>query len=85
MPQRYTGISYYIPKKFTTLRCKMTNESIIRKIDCSPFFDLINEIESGEANSSIHWNPINMEARFAERVMAYEKIFYQYLDEIGLT
>ena len=55
------------------------------KMDCTSFFELINEIESGEANSSIHWNHINKEARFAERVKAYEKMFYQFLDGKGFA
>ena len=57
----------------------MTNKSRI-KIDCTLFFELIDEIESGEANTSVNWNLINKEARFAERVKAYEKMFYHFLD-----
>ena len=49
------------------------------------FFEFINELESGEANSSRTWNWINREARFAERVKAYEKIFYEFLDENKVT
>ena len=49
------------------------------------FFEFINELESGEANSSRTWNWINREARFAERVKAYEKIFYEFLDENNIT
>ena len=60
--------------------CNMTY-----KIDCTLFFELINEIESGDANSCMKCNPINKEARFAERVKAYEKIFYMHLDAIGIT
>ena len=55
------------------------------KIDCTSFFELIIEIESGDANSCLKCNPINKEARFAERVKAYEAMFYTYLDEIGIT
>jgi len=62
----------------------MTNE-LKSKIDCTLFFELINEIESGETNSSMHWNPINREARFAERVKAYEKMFYHFLDGVGFA
>ncbi len=58
----------------------MTNE-----LDCTSFFELINQIELGEANTSKLWNPINREARFAERVKAYEKMFYQFLDGVGFT
>ncbi len=60
----------------------MTNK-LSCKIDCTLFFELINEIESGDANSNIHWNPINREARFAQRVKAYEKMFYPFLDVIA--
>ena len=53
--------------------------------DFESFFEFINELESGEANSSRTWNWINREARFAERVKAYEKIFYEFLDENKIT
>ena len=59
----------------------MTSLSNDLIMNCKSFFEFINEIESGEANSSITWNWINREARFAERVKAYEKIFYEFLDE----
>jgi len=49
-------------------------------IDCTKFFQLINQIETSESNTSKHWNPINAEARFSERVKAYEKMFYRFLD-----
>jgi len=49
-------------------------------IDCTEFFELINEIETGNSNITRNWNPTLREARFAERVKAYEKIFYQFLD-----
>ena len=55
----------------------MTNEK-----DCTSFFELINQIETAESNISRNWNSINREARFAERVKAYEKIFYRFLDEL---
>ena len=61
---------------------KQANYSII---DLESFFEFIDEIESGESNSSKTWNWINREARFAERVKAYEKIFYQFLDENEIT
>ena len=54
-------------------------------IDFDSFFEFIDEIESGETNSSKSWNWINREARFAERVKAYEKIFYQFLDDNEIT
>ena len=57
--------------------------NITSQIDCTSFFELIDEIESGVANSCMKCNPINKEARFAERVKAYEKIFYMHLDAIG--
>ena len=53
--------------------------------DYESFFSFINEIESGEANSSNSWNWINREARFAERIKAYEKIFYKFLDDNDIT
>ena len=59
----------------------MTSLSNDLIVNCKSFFEFINEIESGEANSSITWNWINREARFGERVKAYEKIFYEFLDE----
>ena len=49
-------------------------------VNSAKFFELINEIETGESNTSKNWNPINREARFAERVKAYEKMFYHFLD-----
>ena len=63
----------------------MAKQSDVPIIDCEFFFEFINEIESGEANSNKSWNWINREARFAERVKAYEKIFYQFLDDNGIT
>ena len=54
-------------------------------IDCTQFFELINQIETGESNTSKTWNHINREARFAERVKAYEKMFYQFLDGSGFA
>lgn len=48
--------------------------------NCSQFFNLINEIETRESKVSKNWNPINAEARFAERVKAYEKMFDRFLD-----
>lgn len=54
-------------------------------IDSTPFFDLINEIETRESNTSKDWNPINAQARFAERVKAYEKMFYRFLDNGGFS
>ena len=59
----------------------MTDESRLYYINCESFFELISQIESGEANSSKEWHPINREARFAERVKAYEKMFYHFLEE----
>ena len=59
-------------------------DDMITKIDCTSFFELINEIESGDANSCTKCNPINKEARFAERVKAYEKLFYIHLDSVGI-
>ena len=53
------------------------------KIDCKPLFDMINEIESGESRTSRNWSDNNREARFAERVKAYDKMFYRYLDNEG--
>ena len=47
----------------------------------APSILFIDEIESGETNSSKSWNWINREARFAERIKAYEKIFDQFLDD----
>lgn len=49
-------------------------------IDCTEFFKLIDEIETGESRNNAHWGEICKEGRFAERVKAYEKMFYQYLD-----
>ena len=60
-------------------------DDIISKIDCTSFFELIDEIESWDANSCMKCNLINKEARFAERVKAYEKIFYMHLDAVGTT
>ena len=61
------------------MKTTMNTDDLIA--ECESFFELINQIESGEANSSKTWNWINREARFAERVKAYEKIFYAFLDE----
>ena len=58
---------------------------MISYVDCTSFFELINEIESGDANSCMKCNPVNREARFAERVKAYEKMFYEHLDLIEFT
>ncbi|MCH9659162.1 hypothetical protein K0U27_10855 [archaeon] len=58
---------------------------MISDIDCVSFFELIDEIESGDANSCMKCNPINKEARFSERVKAYEKMFYMHLDLIEPT
>ena len=49
-------------------------------INCTKFFKLINQIETGESNTSKKWNPLLRDARFAERVKAYEKMFYRFLD-----
>ena len=54
-------------------------------LDCTSFFELINQIETCESNTSINWNPINRDARFAERVKAYEKMFYRFLDGGGFV
>ena len=54
-------------------------------LDCTSFFELINQIETCESNTSINWNPINRDARFAERVKAYEKMFYRFLDGGGFA
>jgi len=59
-------------------------DDMASEIDCTPFFELISEIESGDANACMKYNPINKEARFAERVKAYEKIFYMHLDMLGI-
>ena len=63
----------------------MTGQLDDLMLDFESFFEFINELESGEANSSRTWNWINREARFAERVKAYEKIFYEFLDENKIT
>ena len=63
----------------------MTEQSDNSKIDFESFFEFIEQIESGEANSSRTWHWINREARFAERVKAYEKIFDEFLDEHQIT
>lgn len=49
-------------------------------INAKSFFDLINEIETKESNTSKNWNPINAHARQSERIKAYEKMFYRFLD-----
>lgn len=49
-------------------------------IDCSEFWILVNQIETGETASNAHWEDIQKEARFQERVKAYEKMFYRFLD-----
>lgn len=54
-------------------------------INCVKFFNLINAIETGESNTSKHWNHLLREARFSERVKAYEKMFYQFLDGKGFA
>ena len=64
---------------------RMAKQSDDPIIDYESFFSFIKEIESGEANSSKSWNWINREARFAERVKAYEKIFYEFLDDNNIT
>ncbi len=63
----------------------MAEQSDYPEIDFESFFEFIDEIESGEANSSMTWHWINREARFAERVKAYEKIFDQFLEDNGIT
>ena len=60
-------------------------DDMISKIDCTSFFELIDEIESGDANSCMKCNLINKEARFAERIKAYEKMFYMHLDAVETT
>ena len=51
-------------------------------LDCTLFFELINQTETAESKISKNWDSINREARFAERVKAYEKMFYRFLDNI---
>jgi hypothetical protein len=51
-------------------------------IDASKVFKLIRELETRESKLSKKWNPILREARFAERVKAYEKILDYYLDGV---
>lgn len=63
----------------------MTDESRHYVVNCKSFFEWINQIESGEANSSKEWHQVNREARFAERVKAYEKMFYHFLDGLDST
>jgi hypothetical protein len=60
----------------------MTDESRHYTINCESFFEWINQIESGEADSNKKWHQVNKEARFAERVKAYEKMFYHFLDRL---
>lgn len=54
-------------------------------IKCYKFFEFINQIETGESMISKTWNPITRDARFAERVKAYEKMFYRFLDGVGFS
>jgi len=54
-------------------------------IDSAEFFELINQIETGESNTSKNWNHLLREARFAERVKAYEKMFYNFLGGSGFA
>lgn len=49
-------------------------------INCICFFNLVNDIETRESKVSREWNHLLREARFAERVKAYEKMFYRFLD-----
>jgi hypothetical protein len=58
----------------------MTGESRHYAVNCKSFFEWINQIESGETNSNKEWHQVNREARFAERVKAYEKMFYHFLE-----
>ena len=61
------------------------SQSARKMIDCSEFWDLVNYIETLESKSNSHWNAIQKEARFAERVKAYEKMFYRFLDGVNVS
>lgn len=54
-------------------------------IDSTPFWELINQIETGESFSNRLWEDIPKEARFQERVKAYEKMFYRFLDGVNVS
>ena len=54
-------------------------------INCNKFFELVNEIETRESYSNRLWASIAKEARFAERVKAYEKMFDRFLDGKGFA
>lgn len=49
-------------------------------VDSTEFWKLIDQIETGESRNNAHWGFICKEARFQERVKAYEKMFYRFLD-----
>ena len=54
-------------------------------IDSTKFWELIDQIETGESRSNRHWGFICKEARFQERVKAYEKMFYRFLDGVDVS
>jgi len=48
-------------------------------------FKLIEDIETAEWNNSQTWNPINRDARQAERMKAWEKLLYWALDGVNVS
>lgn len=56
----------------------LTSKTTGLSYDLDWFWEIIEEIETAEQKNSVGWNEILHNARCAERMMAWEKVFILY-------